>query len=151
MFLLHLYSYVFCSLYFFLFFFKQKTAYEMRISDWSSDVCSSDLGARQVGRRALADAMDVHAVGAGGEAARDDLEPEAGAVLEDIDAAAIGALGVATLCGRVGDRQRTRRIAAHAAPARQPPRAQQRRNTAPTGQLQPCCRHGDNSLFRSDH
>src|SRR3546814_10103225 len=28
-----------------LFFFKQKTAYEMRISDWSSDVCSSDLTA----------------------------------------------------------------------------------------------------------
>src|SRR3546814_4973724 len=28
---------------FFGFFFKQKTAYEMRISDWSSDVCSSDL------------------------------------------------------------------------------------------------------------
>src|SRR3546814_4383411 len=26
-----------------VFFFKQKTAYEMRISDWSSDVCSSDL------------------------------------------------------------------------------------------------------------
>src|SRR3546814_6313916 len=30
----------------FLFFFKQKTAYERRISDWSSDVCSSDLGVR---------------------------------------------------------------------------------------------------------
>src|SRR3546814_7051228 len=30
---------VFC-----FFFFKQKTSYEMRISDWSSDVCSSDLG-----------------------------------------------------------------------------------------------------------
>src|SRR3546814_2312909 len=29
----------------FVFFFKQKTAYEMRISDWSSDVCSSDLRA----------------------------------------------------------------------------------------------------------
>src|SRR3546814_7828980 len=29
----------------YFFFFKQKTAYEMRISDWSSDVCSSDLGA----------------------------------------------------------------------------------------------------------
>src|SRR3546814_4052867 len=29
------------------FFFKQKTAYEMRISDWSSDVCSSDLDADQ--------------------------------------------------------------------------------------------------------
>src|SRR3546814_10618961 len=32
--------YVWCC---FFFFFKQKTAYEMRISDWSSDVCSSDL------------------------------------------------------------------------------------------------------------
>src|SRR3546814_7549569 len=31
------------NLVFFFFFFKQKTAYEMRISDWSSDVCSSDL------------------------------------------------------------------------------------------------------------
>src|SRR3546814_7109184 len=30
----------------FFFFFKQKTAYEMRISDWSSDVCSSDLSQR---------------------------------------------------------------------------------------------------------
>src|SRR3546814_4187043 len=30
----------YCSV---IFFFKQKTAYEMRISDWSSDVCSSDL------------------------------------------------------------------------------------------------------------
>src|SRR3546814_6286220 len=29
------------------FFFKQKTAYEMRISDWSSDVCSSDLSFRR--------------------------------------------------------------------------------------------------------
>src|SRR3546814_4107834 len=30
-------------LFYLIFFFKQKTAYEMRISDWSSDVCSSDL------------------------------------------------------------------------------------------------------------
>src|SRR3546814_20762032 len=30
------------------FFFKQKTAYEMRISDWSSDVCSSDLDQQQI-------------------------------------------------------------------------------------------------------
>src|SRR3546814_10223560 len=30
-------------MWFFIFFFKQKTAYEMRISGWSSDVCSSDL------------------------------------------------------------------------------------------------------------
>src|SRR3546814_14689471 len=41
MFLLHLLRFLYsCS---FLFFFKQKTAYELRISDWSSDVCSSDL------------------------------------------------------------------------------------------------------------
>src|SRR3546814_14368552 len=33
------------------FFFKQKTAYEMRISDWSSDVCSSDLGGGGAGDR----------------------------------------------------------------------------------------------------
>src|SRR3546814_18877602 len=31
------------------FFFKQKTAYEMRISDWSSDVCSSDLAVSALG------------------------------------------------------------------------------------------------------
>src|SRR3546814_10154732 len=31
------------------FFFKQKTAYDMRISDWSSDVCSSDLGSARTG------------------------------------------------------------------------------------------------------
>src|SRR3546814_10280619 len=35
--------YVDMACYFLVFFFKQKTAYEMRISDWSSDVCSSDL------------------------------------------------------------------------------------------------------------
>src|SRR3546814_1781307 len=34
------------SLYIFFFFFEQKTAYELRISDWSSDVCSSDLDAQ---------------------------------------------------------------------------------------------------------
>src|SRR3546814_2029033 len=33
-----------------VFFFKQKTAYEMRISDWSSDVCSSDLGVIDAGQ-----------------------------------------------------------------------------------------------------
>src|SRR3546814_5273371 len=45
---------MYCSLLFF--FFKQKTAYEMRISDWSSDVCSSDL---QGLRRAEARRGDV--------------------------------------------------------------------------------------------
>src|SRR3546814_6328927 len=40
---------------FVVFFFKQKTAYEMRISDWSSDVCSSDLGATARLDEAVAD------------------------------------------------------------------------------------------------
>src|SRR3546814_4163986 len=39
-FLIVIFVFYFCL---FFFFFKQKTAYEMRISDWSSDVCSSDL------------------------------------------------------------------------------------------------------------
>src|SRR6059058_3070052 len=34
---------MFYSCFFFFFFFKQKTAYEMSLRDWSSDVCSSDL------------------------------------------------------------------------------------------------------------
>src|SRR3546814_2150522 len=36
------------SLIYLIFFFTQKTAYEIRISDWSSDVCSSDLDRRKV-------------------------------------------------------------------------------------------------------
>src|SRR3546814_8941258 len=48
------------------FFIKQKTAYEMRISDWSSDVCSSDLGRRDI---------DDAGIGQGV------LEPQTGAAL----------------------------------------------------------------------
>src|SRR3546814_6835914 len=47
----------------FFFFFEQKTAYEMRISDWSSDVCSSDL--KQLASRGLlfrAEAKPIEAV-----------------------------------------------------------------------------------------
>src|SRR3546814_5960701 len=40
-----------CCMLVYVFFFKQKTAYEMRISDWSSDVCSSDLQLGHGGRR----------------------------------------------------------------------------------------------------
>src|SRR3546814_10104508 len=42
---------VYSLLCFSFFFFKQKTAYEMRISDWSSDVCSSDLVGDEEGLR----------------------------------------------------------------------------------------------------
>src|SRR3546814_9305143 len=43
--LMYIQMFVFFYLWFCFFFFKQKTAYEMRISDWSLDVCSSDLPA----------------------------------------------------------------------------------------------------------
>src|SRR3546814_2223990 len=42
---------LFGYLFFWFFFFKQKTAYDMRISDWSSDVCSSDLRLRDDGTK----------------------------------------------------------------------------------------------------
>src|SRR3546814_4158633 len=48
------------------FFFKQKTAYEMRISDWSSDVCSSDL-------ERIREARATVEQNAGAAAANDDL------------------------------------------------------------------------------
>src|SRR3546814_3070634 len=47
---------------FFFFFFKQKTAYEMRISDWSSDVCSSDLNALTSRTVTPASASGMHMV-----------------------------------------------------------------------------------------
>src|SRR3546814_8771434 len=68
-------------LYIGVFFFKQKTAYEMRISDWSSDVCSSDLlGAEaeifeeqdRVDREGVVELQRVHV---GGAVAR--LRPDA--------------------------------------------------------------------------
>src|SRR3546814_13977502 len=61
------------------FFFKQKTAYEMRISDWSSDVCSSDLESDQPGAEAeqLPDVRGIaEGVGHGGAVAQDRAEVE---------------------------------------------------------------------------
>src|SRR3546814_1212012 len=55
---------VFVCLVVVFFFCKQKTAYEMRISDWSSDVCSSDLflEMRRTGRRAMHDEAEARQV-----------------------------------------------------------------------------------------
>src|SRR3546814_6037946 len=66
---------VFCFVYcFFFFFFKQKTAYEMRISDWSSDVCSSDLGLRT--HRAESGGDESPASGSSSVEFRQRLHPE---------------------------------------------------------------------------
>src|SRR3546814_7332247 len=71
------------------FFFKQKTAYEMRISDWSSDVCSSDLrqGGRVLQRRAEFGVV---------------LQPLLDEVLDRLDVMVGGALDFLDP-GRVGD------------------------------------------------
>src|SRR3546814_9227503 len=88
-------------MFFSVFFFKQKTAYEVRISDWSSDVCSSDLEDQLGGGGAAhADLVDLLPDGKtrhvlfnqkGGDAARSRLGRRLG-----IDDQRVGA-------GRVGD------------------------------------------------
>src|SRR3546814_8903168 len=122
-FLLSLYDCIFyIVLFFFLtsvcfFFFKQKTAYEMRISDWSSDVCSSDLRAVDAvfQRTELGDLFERRVFG---EA--DDVEQDRGARCrgrhgiathqvfdhQRIDLAAAGADGE-------GDRKSTRLNSSH--------------------------------------
>src|SRR3546814_7961473 len=56
--------------FFIVFFFKQKTAYEMRISDWSSDVCSSDLSNDRYTARPHVDQSALAAFRHGSAAAR---------------------------------------------------------------------------------
>src|SRR3546814_10745101 len=67
------YSFIFFC--FVFFFFKQKTAYEMRISDWSSDVCSSDL---LLGRPAIRRSKESRRAG------RDAKEPRMSSSTVDI-------------------------------------------------------------------
>src|SRR3546814_5556984 len=83
------------------FFFKQKTAYEMRISDWSSDVCSSDLTDASPG-------VDVGALlaGAGRERRRrrerrGDPAPRVGRVDHVVDLEVAGQIGRASCRERV--------------------------------------------------
>src|SRR3546814_3756069 len=70
------------------FFFKQKTAYEMRISDWSSDVCSSDLLNRRVLRR------EVVLLVAGAVVVARDLDRRRSPDFEDLLAAQARAVAV---------------------------------------------------------
>src|SRR3546814_4548786 len=71
---------------FWFFFFKQKTAYELRISDWSSDVCSSDLQALGEDVAGDAEALGelLEAAGADEGRADDHRRPP---VAEDVDGA----------------------------------------------------------------
>src|SRR3546814_12532140 len=72
----------------YFFFFKQKTAYEMRISDWSSDVCSSDLPDVRLDGREIFAGLRVDIVGETNAApAGRDHE-----IVAELDAARAGAL-----------------------------------------------------------
>src|SRR3546814_3193189 len=108
------------------FFFKQKTAYEMRISDWSSYVCSSDLGRYAVGQGdALHCGQSQRPCGVAGvvqpwSGGHDhvvaltgavQVEGHAGALRRDVDDAVAGGLGGAGR-DRV-DRKSTRLKSSH--------------------------------------
>src|SRR3546814_9632956 len=81
------------------FFFKQKTAYEMRISDWSSDVCSSDLAerlgkdARQVFRKAAAGDVGERLHAAGLERGKAGAHVDAGRLQQRLAEADVGREG----------------------------------------------------------
>src|SRR3546814_20083104 len=88
-----------------MFFFKQKTAYEMRISDWSSDVCSSDLLARPAPPAWCRHGRSAHRTD---RAARDSPVPE---TLHRHDRHRhYGRCGRAPLCGADGARSEARRV-----------------------------------------
>src|SRR3546814_8063297 len=100
------------------FFFKQKTAYEMRISDWSSDVCSSDL---------LLARLAQHNKGRTDERVAVPLGRLLEALARDKRKAHPVLLDVRQDCAIVGDPQRVEQIVAHlvqnaidASPADQP-------------------------------
>src|SRR3546814_2399191 len=80
---------IYCCVFFFIFFFfcKQKTAYDIRISDLSSDVCSSDLAGFAVARDRVADPFALCDV-------RARLEIEAGAREPDAVFASKGLFGI---------------------------------------------------------
>src|SRR3546814_3933613 len=80
----------------FIFFFKQKTAYEMRISDWSSDVCSSDLDRSRLAIPALR-----HVVLNPGGLQRVEIAIGPGQALDGGDRPARGQLGRASCRERV--------------------------------------------------
>src|SRR3546814_9847342 len=89
------------------FFYKQNTAYEMRISDWSSDVCSTDLAAHRI---AVPDVVDLRTDDRGlmlfGRAAFG-CDDEAGAAISDIGPHQLDGAQLVTAGDPAGDDQDT--------------------------------------------
>src|SRR3546814_10558790 len=99
------------------FFFKQKTAYEMRISDWSSDVCSSDLMTVTItGSEGFSVVRNMrngesHELGATNPAFR--VEPGEYTITVDGNGAAAGAFAFRLLDLGSADRKSTRLNSSH--------------------------------------
>src|SRR3546814_5499799 len=91
------------------FFFKQKTAYEMRISDWSSDVCSSDLLADMATRLEAARLLTMQAAAAYDRGERCDMEAGM-AKLFATEAALENATEAMRIHGAYGYRSEERRV-----------------------------------------
>src|SRR3546814_2185421 len=89
-----------CCCFLCFFFFKQKTAYDMRISDWSSDVCSSDL---HRGDALVGVAGDVAARRGGGPDQRQDLRA---ALAQDLQRALNCGVHAGEEIGRASGRER---------------------------------------------
>src|SRR3546814_2638710 len=87
-----------------VFFFKQKTAYEMRISDWSSDVCSSDLLLHPQAALHVRVGAHGHVAGNGGDVAADHGADDADAAVDVLDVA--GDAAAAVEIGRASCRER---------------------------------------------
>src|SRR3546814_5735438 len=105
----------------FFFFFKQKTAYEMRISDWSSDVCSSDLellGADVAEHQPHGLVCGLREIGIGFDTRRDHHPCRAVAAdhhrrRRDLDAEALAEFGTALEIHLCEDRKSTRLNSSH--------------------------------------
>src|SRR3546814_6626746 len=100
-----------------IFFFKQKTAYELRISDWSSDVCSSDLIGLLRSAHAAAGRIAALRHEAGDDAVEDHavVKAVAGKLLDPLDMAGrqIGAQSDNDIAAVQRDRKSTRLNSSH--------------------------------------
>src|SRR3546814_9667296 len=84
---------------FFVFLFKQKTAYELRISDWSSDVGSSDLAVGGIGIHVVGGIDDADAIATFGRRLGKTVDHRAHVLHHDVAAPAVGLLVIAALDG----------------------------------------------------
>src|SRR3546814_20580010 len=118
----------------YFFFFKQKTAYEVRISYWSSDVCSSDLGERgsRIGDGRRAALVEEQAFARAAAVEQHMVERDAGEFHPRRDLVADGVARLHAIFARDDRRTAARRFVAADPEAGAPRRGHGRRRGAPT-------------------